>query len=165
MNALDALLLFVLLLSLGIGLIRGLMRELISLGAWGLALLLAWWFYKDFQPFLALWVPAGTARRIAAFSTIVLLSLGVGTLLGYGIRRLLVEKSGLHGTDRLLGGLFGTVRALLLLAMVAFLGALTPWSKALGWQDSLLMGRLQVIAEQLFARVPVRWAERIRPKG
>ncbi len=85
--------------------------------------------------------------------------------LGEGVRVLLVEKSGLRGTDRLLGGLFGTLRGLLLLSMLAFLGALTPWSNQLLWQESLLIGRLQVIAEQVFDRVPPRWKERLRAEG
>ena len=165
MNALDLLISFLLLLSISIGLVRGLLRELTSLIIGLSALFLGWWFYPELASFLAPWVPGKTIRQIVAFSAIALLSLGVGMRLGEGVRVLLVEKSGLRGTDRLLGGLFGTLRGLLLLSMLAFLGALTPWSNQLLWQESLLIGRLQVIAEQVFDRVPPRWKERLRAEG
>jgi len=74
----------------------------------------------------------------------------------------LVELAGLGGTTRLLGALFGLVRGALIVAMLAFLVALTPLAEQPAWQGSRWVGRFQVLAERVLAQLPPAVAERVR---
>lgn len=144
-----------------IGLARGLIREVLSLVIWLSALLVAWIYYPQLQPHLAPWISTTSVRMAGAFLVLVLAVLVVGTLLGH-LLTTLVEKTGLSGTDRLLGLLFGAARGALLTAMVVFLAALTPVPEDPWWKDSVLIGRFQVLAEQVLAQMPPELIERVK---
>jgi membrane protein required for colicin V production len=160
-NWVDSILLGVIALSILVGLARGLVREVLSLAMWACALLVAWFQYPRLQPLLAEWIASESIRMAAAFLIIVLLVLVVGTLIGHLVARL-VERGGLTGTDRLLGGLFGAVRGGLLIAMAVFLAALTPLPEDVWWEGSALIGRFQVLAEQVLGEVPPEVVERVK---
>jgi membrane protein required for colicin V production len=160
MNGIDALILGVMVFSILIGLARGLVREILSLVIWALALLLAWRHYPALEPELAPWLEGPSSRAAGAF---LLLALGLalaGGLLGYLLTSL-VELAPLKGTVRLLGGLLGAMRGALILSMLAFLAALTPMPNEALWRDSQLVGRFGVMAEWVLAAVPPKVEERI----
>lgn len=161
MNWVDSIILAVIALSVLVGLARGLVREVLSLAMWACALLVARFYFPRLQPLLAEWIASESIRMAAAFLIIVLVVLVVGTLIGHLVTRL-VDRSGLTGTDRLLGGLFGAVRGGLLIAMAVFLAALTPLPEDAWWQDSALVGRFQALAEQVLGEVPPRVVERVK---
>ncbi|MGB7550609.1 MAG: CvpA family protein [Chromatiaceae bacterium] len=161
LNWIDAGILGLIALSALIGLGRGLVRELLSLVIWSLALLLAWRLYPLLEPELAPWLPGDTSRAAAAYLLTALGLVMVGGLVGYLLTSL-VELGGLGGTSRLLGALFGLVRGALIIAMLAFLGALTPVADQAVWQDSRLIGRFQVLAERVLAEVPPQVEDRVR---
>jgi len=161
LNGIDALILGLIAFSVLIGLGRGLVRELLALMIWALALLLAWRHYPLLMPELEAWLPGETSRAAGAFALLTLGLVMAGGLLGYLLTSL-VELAGLRWTTRLLGGLFGALRGSLILAMLAFLAALTPLPEQAWWQESRLIGRFQVLAERLLAEVPPEIQERVR---
>ena len=59
----------------------------------------------------------------------------------------LVEKTGLSGTDRLLGGVFGGVRGLFLVLALMLVAGLTPVPQDLWWQQSRTIQSLMPLAE------------------
>lgn len=160
-NGVDALILALIGFSALIGFGRGLVREVLSLVIWSLALLLAWRHYPRLMPALEPWLPGETSRAAGAFGLMALGLVMAGGILGYLLTSL-VELSGLRGTTRLLGGLLGALRGALILAMLAFLAALTPLPEQAWWQESRLIGRFQVLAERLLAEVPPEIQERVR---
>ena len=115
------------------GLSRGFVREVLSLVIWSLAVILALTFSDDVAA--ALPKEFGESFRYPEAVAIVFIgTLIVGGIVQWLIRRL-VETTGLSGTDRLLGLLFGGLRGAVvcILAMVAlrpFVGE-QPW-----WQAS-----------------------------
>jgi len=157
----DTSILCLIVLSSLIGLGRGVVRELLSLVIWSLALLLAWRLSPLLEPELAPWLSGTTSRAAAAYLLTVMGLVTVGGLVGY-ILTSLVELVGLSGTSRLFGALFGLVRGVLIVTMLAFLGALTPLPEQQAWQDSVLIGRFQVLAERVLVEVPPQVAERVR---
>lgn len=161
MNWIDYAIIAIVVVSATIGLARGLIRELFSLVVWACALMVAWYFYPQVQGHLEPWIPVDAIRLAAAFLILVFAVLLVGTPLGYLLTRL-VEKTGLTGTDRMLGGLFGAARGALLIAMAVFLGALTPLPEATWWQGSGLIGRFQVLGTRVLDAVPAEVADRIK---
>jgi membrane protein required for colicin V production len=153
MNWVDLTILGIVAVSAIVGLARGLVRELFSLAMWAGAVLVAWAYFPKLQVYLEPWVAAGSVRMAVAFLILVLLVVIAGSLFGHLLVRL-VERSGLTGTDRLLGGLFGTVRGGLIVAMSVFLAALTPMPEDAWWTESALIGRFQVLAERVLDELP-----------
>lgn len=148
-------------LSALIGFSRGLVREVLSLVMWLGAGFIAWTFHKALAVELTPWISTPSVRLGAAFLMLVFAVLILGAILGH-LLGVLVEKTGLTGTDRMLGVVFGTARGALLVAMVVFLAAFTPLPEDPWWQESRLIGRFQVLAEQILEQVPADLIERLK---
>ena len=104
--------------------IKGLTRELISLGAaiWGV--LMAIWFYDRLAPWFEPYVKTAEIAKLVAFLVILVAVLIVGAVVSSLVARL-IKKTGLRWFDRLLGASFGLVRGVLvgwavILALVVF---------------------------------------------
>jgi membrane protein required for colicin V production len=67
----------------------------------------------------------------------------------------LLKRSPLRGIDRVLGGVFGVLRGLVLVAATVLLVEATPLQKSLWWQGSTLVPQARVSAQWL--RVAVDW--------
>ena len=66
----------------------------------------------------------------------------------------LIDKTGLTGTDRLLGILFGAARGAVLVAVLVYLAALTPMPEDPWWKESQLIGHFQTLADRLLDADP-----------
>lgn len=58
--------------------------------------------------------------------------------------------------------LFGGARGAVLMAMIVFLGALTPVQDDPWWDESTLIGRFQVLAELIFSEIPPPVVDRVK---
>ena len=85
----------------------------------------------------------------------------VGGLVNYLIGQL-VEKTGLTGTDRLIGMLFGAARGILLVTLLIFLAGLTPLPEDPWWNASQLIGYFQELAVWLKTLLPEDLGEKFR---
>ena len=157
----DYLILGIIGLSALIGLARGLVREVASLAIWIGAVLVAWTFYQPLAEALTAWISTPSVRLGAAFLILVFTVLILGALVGH-LLSLLVENTGLTGTDRLLGVVFGAARGALLVALLVFLAGLTPLPEDAWWQESTLVGRFQVLAERVLGELPPEVTERLK---
>lgn len=140
-------------LSALIGFSRGLVREVLSLAIWIGAVFVAWIVYRDLAVHLEPWIATPSVRLGAAFLLVFFAVLILGTIAGH-LLTLLVEKTGLTGTDRILGVLFGGARGALLVAMLVFLAGFTPLPEDAWWQESALIGRFQALAERVLGELP-----------
>jgi membrane protein required for colicin V production len=149
----DYILLATLAVSIGIGFFRGFIREAFSLANWGLALWLAWRFSGVLDPVLA--GVSSPALKLWLARVIIF----VGALLaGALISRLvvtLVHKTGLTGTDRALGMLFGAGRGVLLVGVLVILFQALEMDREPWWEDSVIVPQTaeltQVLREYLDA--------------
>ena len=157
----DYLIFGILALSALIGLIRGLVREVLSLAIWIGAFLVAWWFYQPLAEHLTAWISTPSVRLGAAFLILVFVVLIAGAIVGHLIT-LLVEKTGLTGTDRLLGVVFGAARGAVLVAMLVYLAGLTPLPDDPWWKESALVGRFQALADRVLGELPPELTERLK---
>lgn len=123
------------LVSLLVGLWRGLVYELLSLAAW----VMAWLVALNWGPELAARLPlneASAAPRVAlGYALAFMGTLLIGALLAR-LLRLLVAATPLRWLDRLLGGVFGAARGALLLLAVAIVVGWTPMARSPAWQSS-----------------------------
>lgn len=142
-------------LSVMIGLGRGLLKEAISLTAWILAFLVAIFFAADVAEYLKQkeYIDLAPARAVLAFGGLFLITLIIGGLVNVIVGHL-VEYTGLAGTDRLLGAVFGLLRGAGLIAMLVLLVDLTHLDQETWWTQSQLLPPFQILADGLRDMLP-----------
>jgi len=133
-------------ISILVGAIRGFIKEALSLAVWAAAFLLAFQYSGAVAMQLESHIELPSARTSLAFAGLFLSVLLVGGLLTFLIGKL-VEKTGLSGTDRLLGGVFGGVRGLILVLALMLVAGLTPLPRDPWWQQSRTIQSLLPLAE------------------
>ena len=133
LTGLDIALLVVIAASSVIGVMRGLVKELISLVAWVAAFFVALYFSEPAAAILDL-AMLDEAVQLAIGFVLVFVSVLVVSVLVQWIVGRLVEATGLSGTDRLLGLLFGSARGFLVCIVALIL--LRPFAEETGWWQS-----------------------------
>lgn len=150
-NAVDGLLLFVLLLSAIVGVWRGLVYEVLSVMAWVAAFVLA----QRYAGHAAGWLPMGGAstglRTAAGFAVVFVASAFAGGFLAWLVKKM-VAAVGLRPIDRVLGGAFGLLRGAVVLLAVAVVVGMTPLQSQAGWQSSAVA---QVLVSSLHTLKPL----------
>ena len=132
-----------------ISLMRGFVKEAISLIVWFSAFFIASTFYLNVAALLTS-ISQELMRNAAAISILFISTLILGALVNYIIGQL-VSKTGLTGTDRVLGLAFGALRgALVVSAMLFFMDAFSSAASAQWWQDSQLIPEFKIVIEWFF---------------
>ena len=129
-----------------VGAIRGFIKEAFSLAVWAAAFLIAFQYSGALALQLESHIELPSARTALAFSGLFLVVLLIGGLVTFLVGEL-VEKTGLSGTDRLLGGVFGGVRGLVLVLVLMLVAGLTPVPQDPWWQSSRSIQSLLPLAE------------------
>lgn len=145
MNWLDITILVIIALSAGISLLRGFVKEAISLATWILAFWISISFSDRLEGVLSSWISSPTARLSVAFASLFILTLIAGALVNYLVAQL-VKKTGLSGTDRMLGVIFGIARGIVLVAVLTLLAGLPQLSREIWWKESTLIVHFQNMA-------------------
>jgi membrane protein required for colicin V production len=153
LNWLDLLMIGVMGVSGLVGLMRGLLREVLSLMTWGVAIWAGIRFSQDLALYLDSFIPSPTARIAAAFGILFIITLILAGMFGYLMGRLL-DTAGLSGVDRSAGLLFGVARGILILTVAVFLSRSTPFPKEPIWQSSQLIPVFQSLAIWMEAQIP-----------
>jgi membrane protein required for colicin V production len=139
LNWADWTILAVLTISSLISLKRGFVKEALSLAIWVIAFAVASWFSPMLAPLLAAYIDAPSLQQMSAFAILFVLTLLVGAAVNYLIATL-VKATGLSGTDRLLGVLFGAIRgSVIIMVLVLYLPKLVPVNEDAWWQQSALI--------------------------
>ena len=141
----DYLILALVALSCAYGLVRGLVRELLSLLTWIAAVLVAWNCADWLAPHLGGALAAPAVRYWAARALLFAAVMLVGTTLGAIVNHF-VRLSLFSGIDRLLGFVFGFLRGAVVIGLLAILchavrlqdeawyrkSLLVPWCESAG---------------------------------
>lgn len=126
-------------LSCLIGLIRGFVREALSLLIWVAAVLVAKVFGSQLENLLVDQIQSPSVRLMTAYAALFIATLLLGAMLSYLIGAL-VRATGLSGTDRLLGMVFGVARAfIIVMALLILLPGFIPLNSEVWWQQSQLI--------------------------
>ena len=153
MSWLDLVILGIIILSALISLIRGFVKESISLVTWIVAGVIAFRYFSPMAELLEPFVEAPTIRNVAGFAILFVSTLVVGAIVNF-IMSQLVSRTGLSGTDKALGVVLGGARGVLIVTMVVLLASLTPMPEAIWWHDSASVGWFQQLAEWLKGIIP-----------
>lgn len=160
----DLALLVAILISAIMGLLRGLLKEILSLVIWVVAVVLA----LSFGPTFSEWFPltqgttagndvvgglvrSDTVGSVIGFVAVFVLTLIAGSLIQWGIARL-VAGTGLTGTDRLLGFVFGAGRGVVL--CIVLLIAIRPFAvETEWWRTSQLREHLLMMEDDVLVLI------------
>lgn len=138
MSAVDVAILAVVGISFLIGLVRGFVRETLSLITWAVALWAAFTFADRFTQHFDQFLNDPTLRLIASFIVVFVITLVLFSLVGFLISSVF-ESTGLTGIDRSLGGVFGILRGVIIVAVLIILARFTGFPDEPWWQESVLI--------------------------
>ena len=161
MLGVDFAILGILVISTFISLLRGFVREALSLAGWILAFWVSLTFATGLAGLLRNSIEDPTARLIAAFVGLFVLSLIVSGVVNFFAVKL-VHRTGLTRMDRYMGLLFGFARGILIVSILVLMAGLTTLPREAWWDDSFFLFRFQAIAEGIKTLLPDNVAESFR---
>lgn len=146
------------LISLIIGLIRGFVRELLSLTTWIAAVGFGLLYVKPLSTQLPFVLQSEVAQLGVAFAVIFFSVLIIGAIINY-LLHAAVNAIGLGGLDHFLGGLFGALRGALIVSLLVVLVGATSIPANAWWIDSQIIPFFEAGALWLKDQVPPDLAE------
>lgn len=156
----DVVILALIALSAILSLFRGFVREAVALATWLVALMVSMAFYEDLAAILSQWISTPSAQKVTAFAVLFVCVLLLGAIVNYLAGRL-VDKTGLTGTDKMLGIVFGVARGGVIVAILVLLAGLTPLPQDPWWQDSQFLGYFEEFAMWMRNYLPTDIADNI----
>ena len=153
MTVVDVVVIFVIFLSALFSLIRGFVKEAISLATWIIAIWIAATFAAKLSAALPGNIESEAARQAIGFGVLFILSLMVGALVNTLVSHL-VKKTGLSGADRIFGVVFGVLRGALIIVVFVVIGGMTPLPETEWWQSSVLLQWFEDAAMMIQEYIP-----------
>ena len=153
MTGFDFVVLGVLGVSVVLGLIRGLLKEVLSLAAYAFAFVAAIWWGPRVADWLASWITQSFLRMTLAYVGVfiaVLLSIGMVNM----TLSALIDKTGLTPADHGLGAVFGLARGILFVLLFVTLAGFTPLPEEPWWKQAMFSKQVVGVVQQIKARVP-----------
>ena len=139
MSWVDLIIIVIIVISALISLVRGFVKESISLASWLFAGFIAFIYFTPLADLLEPYIESPTIRTGSSFAILFVSSLIVGAIINFMVSQL-VSKTGLTGTDKSLGVVFGTARGVLIVVIVlALLTELTPMPSESWWKESTMI--------------------------
>lgn len=149
----DWLILAVVAISALISIKRGFVKEMLSLASWLSAFIIARIFSGHLDILLTQWIQTPSARYGAAFGILFATTLIVGAMLNHLVGEL-VKATGLAGTDRMFGTVFGLARGLILITAGVYGLQMTAFSQDPWWKESVFIPHFEMM---------VSWSKEILP--
>ncbi len=137
MTIFDYLVIFIMGCSLLISILRGLMKEVLSLLGWIVAFVVANAYGHELASMLPTLIPGAIVRLLVAFISLFIAVKMLMWLLGKTVEAML-EATGLTFADRALGSIFGLIRGALIVLTVVLLCGTTSIPKQEFWKKAYL---------------------------
>ncbi|MEQ8233006.1 MAG: CvpA family protein [Gammaproteobacteria bacterium] len=153
MNWADIAILAVILISVVVSVLRGFVKEVLSLAAWVLAFWAAANFAAPVSAVLEPHIALPTARLVVAFVAVLIAALVAVGLVNFLVGKLL-EGTGLSGTDRLLGAVFGFARGAAVVVIAVLLAGLTALPAEPWWREARTIAPFQAAALRVLDWLP-----------
>jgi membrane protein required for colicin V production len=136
MNWADLSILAVLFVSSLISVKRGFVREALALAGWVAAFIIATLFSASLATLFVNSIESPSVREMVAFALLFACTLIVAAMANYLIAEV-VRMTGLSGTDRLFGMVFGLVRGVIVvMAVLLLVPPLIPIDQEVWWRES-----------------------------
>ncbi len=161
MTLFDYFTLTVMTISLLVGVVRGVISEILALLAWVAAFFAARLWAQPVGEYLLAEHAEPLWRPLAGFVIVF-----VTVLIGFAVLRwlvgLLLKATGLRPLDRMLGALFGILRGFAVLLVMVLLAGLTPLPRQAWWQQALFSAPLETAVLAFKPWLPAELAKRLQ---
>jgi membrane protein required for colicin V production len=134
----DYALLAIIAISTIISLFRGFFREALSLATWALGVWCAWRLGPQMAHLLEAWITPPLVRLWVARALVLIAVLIAGGLVG-ALLQLILHSTGLSGTDRAVGMVFGCARGALLVGILLVVMQAADFDQTEWWPRSVLI--------------------------
>ena len=148
----DFIIITIILASILIGVVRGFIKESISLVTWVIAICLAVLYAAPLSAHIT-FTKIELVRSLSAFLIIFILTVFVGALINYLVGGF-IRKTPFSMPDRVLGSAFGLLRGVVLVTILVLVAGLTPLPEEEWWQQSKSISHFQVFAMWLKEQLP-----------
>jgi membrane protein required for colicin V production len=147
--------------SMLLSVLRGLVREVLALAAWVIAAVSAWLFGGKAASWMPEDIPGDELRALTAAVVVFVAVLLVMSLAAVALSQL-VKSSGLGAEDRVLGALFGLVRGLAAVAVLAVVAGATTLPAQPVWREAALRPLLELMGSSARNWLPPGIAQHIQ---
>ena len=146
--------------SIILSVLRGFVKELLSILAWVVSFVIAKLYTVELSQVLPDSIPNESLRYLAAFLILFLATLLIFTLLGLALSQV-VKVAGMGWLDRILGGCFGLVRGIFVVTIIVMLCGLTTLPQNPAWRSALLSAPFEAMVGKLLPWLPAVVAEKV----
>lgn len=143
------------------GIMRGFVREAMSLVTWVTASFIATFYCTKVAAHLTFISMVGL-RYLIAFLFLVMVTLIIGGIVSFWIARL-ITLTGFSITDRIVGILFGVVRGGLIVAIAVLVAGGSSLVQNPLWQTSMLVPHFQPVATWIKSSLPEDLLKKFHP--
>jgi len=161
MTVIDIIVLAIVGISILFGVLRGLVREVLALVAWVAAFLLANLLAPDAAKLLPQAIASEEIRLLVTFVVVFIV-----VLVGLSVLAVLASKVvkivGLGPADRVVGGVFGLARGMLVVMILVLLAGLTSLPRQPMWRNAALSSPLEAFAGYMKGWLPADLSKRIK---
>lgn len=157
MTLLDGIVVLIMAASMIRSLVRGVIEEVFSLVAWVVAFLAGKWAAPIVGPLLAPGLQQEALRYFAGFVVAFVVLMVAVMLVGHLLKRL-VGAVGLGAADRVVGGVFGALRGLVILIGVSLAAGLTALPQTAFWKQARFSASLEDLAMAARPLLPAKLA-------
>lgn len=143
----DWLILVIVLASMLVSLWRGLVQEALSLASWFFSYFIAVFFTNELAGLMVSLIESTVGRKIIAFATMFIITKLLFALLAHLLSEM-INFVGLTNLDRLLGMVYGFLRAVfILLTLIVLMKPVLPLEQEAWWQQSALIPELMMLED------------------
>lgn len=157
----DYLVLFILIASIVISTMRGLVKEILSLLSWIVALVVANAYGESLAAMLPNMIPGHIARLLVAFIVLFIAVKLLMMLLTMAVESV-IKAGGLAIADRGLGGLFGLARGVVIVLVAVLLCGMTAIPQQPFWKNALLRPMTETLARTAMPFLPGSVVEHVK---
>ena len=153
----DYLILAIIIVSALISLLRGFLREVVSLLTWIVGFWVALRFARPVGDVFG-FVHNPSIRVIIGFVLLFVVILIAGAVINFLIGRV-VEKTGVGATDRALGMIFGLIRGVVVVIVLVLIAQFTVLPQERWWHESRLIPYAESVSNWMRHALPKRVAQ------
>ena len=161
MTSFDYAVLTIIGLSILLSMMRGFLREILSVAGWVAAFFVAKLYTLELALLLPEAIPTQSLRLLAAFVILFLATLLVGSLLAIALSEVF-KKIGLGWFDRWLGALFGLARGVAIVGVLVLLAGLTSFPQDARWRNAMFSAPLEALVVSALPWLPQGIASHIK---
>lgn len=159
-NFLDIVVLVIIFLSIMFGIIKGFIREMLSLAFFIIAVVLSFLFYSEVGTLLIKDITNKDVANFAGFILIFVFVLIIGSLVTYFTKKVFTIGP-LKSIDMILGGVFGLVRGILISAIIVFALISFPIDDNLILKSRLSPYVMKTI-DVFFGLLPIKFQQKLK---